>query len=477
LGLIITAPQSGSGKTLVSLCLAAALGQRGLSLQSFKVGPDYLDAQLLGAISNNPCRNLDPILCGESWLQAAFHYWGRSQDTCLVEGVMGLYDGLGPSQQGSTAHVARLLQLPLLFVVDASRQGPSIRALVNGFLHQAPELHWCGVVLNGVGSPRHQQLLTDALEPLGLPILGSLPRCESMVLPSRHLGLLPPGEIHHFRARCHQLGALGERHLDLERLLSWLQASRGTPGAHPFLTSTNRTTPPAQHHCPSAALPGPLLAIAQDRAFCFLYPEHGEWLEYFGGRTQCWSPLADEPLPEGTTALVLPGGYPELHGETISQANRSLQALRQAHGYGLPIYAECGGMLLLLRTLRAPDKRPWPMAGLLPGSAQPGALQLGYRRALARRASPVVCPGEQMTGHEFHRWELEPDADHGPQHTKPLATLWQLSGWGLAPREEGLAHSRLHASWLHLHWSGAPQLPQRLVAAARAAQKRLKTMA
>ncbi|MCY3537602.1 MAG: cobyrinate a,c-diamide synthase [Cyanobacteria bacterium MAG IRC4_bin_6] len=471
MGLIIAAPRSGSGKTLLSLCLTAALRQRGLTVQTFKVGPDYLDSQLLGALSGRPCRNLDPLLCGEPWLRAAFHHWGRTTDACLVEGVMGLYDGLGPSQEGSTAHVARLLDLPLLFVVDAARQGASIRALVAGFREQASELPWCGVVLNGVGSLRHQQLLTAALEPTGLPVLGCLPRCGAMALPSRHLGLLPPAEIHHFQGRRQQLADLAERQLDVSRLLPRLQASRGAPGPSPFLATSPTDAPPRPR---SSGAPGPLLAIAQDQAFCFLYPEQREWLEHWGARTQGWSPLADQPLPEGTAALVLPGGYPELHGATLAQATRSLRALQAAHGRGLPIYAECGGMLLLLRTLHDPDNRPWPMAGILPGAACRGAFQLGYRRALACGSSPVVRPHEQMVGHEFHHWQVAPA--HTPPHpgakpTRPLHPLWRLSGWGVPTRSEGLANGRLHASWLHLHWSGQPQVPRRLVAAARRAQE------
>lgn len=471
MGLIIAAPQSGSGKTLLSLCLTAALRQRGLTVQTFKVGPDYLDPQLLGALSGRPCRNLDPLLCGEPWLRPAFHHWGRTTDACLVEGVMGLYDGLGPSQEGSTAHVARLLNLPLLFVVDAARQGASIRAMVAGFHQQEPGLSWCGVVLNGVGSPRHQHLLKAALEPTGLPVLGSLPRCGAMALPSRHLGLLPPAEIHHFQARCEQLAAMAERQLDLDRLLPYLQASRGAPGPSPFLATSARNTAPARPQPRPSGVSAPLVAVAHDQAFCFLYPEQREWLEHWGARIQVWSPLADQPLPEGTAAVVLPGGYPELHGATLAQAARSLRALRLAHDRGLPIYAECGGMLLLLRTLHDPDNRPWPMADILPGAARHGILQLGYRRALACGASPVVRPREQVVGHEFHHWQWAPEPDDSSQNVSPLHTLWQLSGWGVPTRSEGLAHGRLHASWLHLHWSGQPQVPRRLVAAARVLQR------
>ncbi|HBP53639.1 MAG TPA: cobyrinate a,c-diamide synthase, partial [Synechococcus sp. UBA8638] len=302
MGLIIAAPRSGSGKTLLSLCLTAALRQRGLTVQTFKTGPDYLDSQLLGALSGRPCRNLDPLLCGEPWLRAAFRHWGGAADACLVEGVMGLYDGLGPSQEASTAHVARLLNLPLLFVVDAARQGASIRALVAGFRDQAPELPWCGVVLNGVGSQRHRQLLTAALESTGLPVLGVLPRTGAMALPSRHLGLLPPAEIHHFQARCQQLAVMALRQLDVDRLLPHLQASSGGPGPSPFLAVSPTDAPPP------AGAPGPLLAIAQDQAFCFLYPEQREWLGYYGARTPGWAPPGGQTPPPGAGGVGVPGG-------------------------------------------------------------------------------------------------------------------------------------------------------------------------
>ena len=327
---------------------------------------------------------------------------------------------------------------------------------------------WCS---NGVGSPRHQHLLREALEPTGLPVLGCLPRSGAMALPSRHLGLLPPAEVHHFQARCDQLAVMGERQLDLGRLLPHLQASRGAPGPSPFLAASPTPIPPERPQPRPSGGPGPLLAIARDQAFCFLYPEQREWLEHWGARTRAWSPLADQPLPKGTAALVLPGGYPELHGATLGQATRSLRALRVAHDRGLPIYAECGGMLLLLRTLHDPDNRPWPMAAVLPGAARRGTLQLGYRRALACGVSPVVRPHEQVVGHEFHHWQLAPDPADDPQGSSALPALWQLDGWGVPTRPEGLAHPSLHASWLHLHWSGWPQVPRRLVAAARAVQR------
>ena len=458
MSLIVAAPGSGSGKTLVSLCLAAVLRQQQRSLQTFKVGPDYLDTQLLTAFSGRVCRNLDPLLCGYRWLHAAFHHWGHSTHSCLVEGVMGLYDGLGPSDEGSTAHVARLLELPVLFVVDASRQGHSIRALVAGFKAQSPELHWCGVILNNVGSERHRRLLTASLVDLGVPVLGCLPRCDAMALPSRHLGLVLPGEIEPVRAREAQLAHLAVQHLNLQQLLPLLQAccDRRPAGGNPFINVGGSPRDPVAGR--------PLVVIAHDHAFPFLYPEQEQWLWHFGASTQHWSPLADEPLPATTAAIVLPGGYPELHARQLSQANHTLTALRAAHRNGVPIYAECGGMMLLLEGIGDPEGQIWSMATILPGTTRCGALQLGYREAVACHSSVVVRDGERLMGHEFHRWQLNRPSDATPTHTQDV--LWSLRGWGVVERGEGYGQPSLHASWLHLHWSRHPTVPQRLVAAA-----------
>ncbi len=444
---LIAAPCSGSGKTLLSLALTALARRGGQSIQLFKVGPDYLDPQLHTAASGQPCRNLDPLLCGEAWVQRSFQRHGSRSQLALVEGVMGLFDGRGPSSEGSSAHVAALLNLPVVLVVEASRQAGSLAALVRGFRDHQPGLTMAGVVLNGVGSARHHALLQESLESIGMPLLGALPRHSSLELPSRHLGLLPAHELTDLQQRLGPWADLAEQHLQLQALWPLLQA------------------PQAPAHAPEPAPPaGPAvtLAIASDAAFHFRYPEASELLAQQGVELQPWSPLADQPLPAGCRGLVLPGGYPELHASQLGQSRRSLAELRRAHGAGLPIYAECGGLLLLGQRLADADGTPHPMAGILPFAAHRGALSLGYREADPGGDGLVVRRGERLCGHEFHRWQLQP----------PLAgdgALWQLEGWGSPRRPEGWSAPHLHASWLHLHWGGCPQLPQRLVAAARRA--------
>ncbi|SBO42927.1 cobyrinate a,c-diamide synthase [Cyanobium sp. NIES-981] len=473
---LIAAPCSGSGKTLLTLSLAALARQRGLRLQPFKVGPDYLDPQLLSQVSGLPCRNLDPILCGEAWVRRCFHWHGSRADLALVEGVMGLFDGRGPGSEGSSAAVAALLDLPVVLVVEASRQAGSLAALVRGFRdHGPPPVRLAGVVLNRVNSARHRQLLAEALEAIAVPLLGVLPSDPALDWPERHLGLLPPQEQADLPERQQAWAALAERHLDLEQL--WPLLAPAAPASGPghgdpidWLLGSHSPSRSGHHRMGSGTgmasgsgmLSGPLpVAVAQDAAFHFRYPEADELLRGCGLDPRPWSPLADEPLPPGTRAVLLPGGYPELHAAPLAAAGRSLAALRQAARTGLPIAAECGGLLLLGETLGDPEGRTHPMAGVLPFSARRGALSLGYREALAGSDGLLVRRGESFRGHEFHRWQLQTVTDGGG--------LWQLEGWGSPRRSEGWTTPTLHASWLHLHWAGCPRIPSRLAAAAASA--------
>jgi len=426
---------------------------------------------------------------------------------------MGLFDGRGPGSEGSTAAVAALLDLPVVLVVEASRQAGSLAALVRGFRdHGPPRVQLAGVVLNRVGSERHRALLAEALTTIAVPLLGVLPSHPGLSLPSRHLGLLPPGELADLPQRQALWASLAEQHLDLDRLwpllapppppaaavdpIRWClglatPAGEGPAAAGESPAAAGIATPAQPHPAGSAPLP---IAIASDAAFHFRYPEASELLTAVGLQPQPWSPLADEPLPAGCCALVLPGGYPELHASRLAGCRRSLAALVRAAAAGIPIVAECGGLLLLGRQLHDQDDRPWPMAALLPFSARRGALSLGYRQAVVAADGLLVRHQERLIGHEFHRWQLiDPDADadaalHPPGGQSPAALappdvdpqrsepplmanrspLWQLEGWGCPGRAEGWTSGRLHATWLHLHWAGCPAIPWRLAAAAAA---------
>ncbi len=457
---MIAAPCSGSGKTLLSLSLAALARRRGAATQTFKVGPDYLDPQLQGQVSGRPCRNLDPLLCGDDWVRRSFHWHASRADRALVEGVMGLFDGRGPTAEGSTAQVAHLLGLPVVLVVEASRQAGSLAALVRGFRdHGPPPVRLAGVVLNRVASERHRALLGEALEAIGVPLLGVFPPHPSLELPSRHLGLLPPHELEDLSARVEVWSHLAETCLDLERLWPLLLPGSTVLGRVDPIALALKGAQVDGAHSRAGMAKGPVM-VAQDAAFHFTYPESLELLTALGLEVRPWSPLADQPLPDPCGAVVLPGGYPELHASGLAAAGHSRASLVRAHRLGVPIVAECGGLLYLGETVFDPNGTPHPMAGVLPFEARPGALSLGYRQARALHGGLLVRAGEDYLGHEFHRWQLRPT-----HLLPPEAPMWQLEGWGIERSLEGWTTATLHATWLHLHWAGFPTIPLRLAAA------------
>ncbi|MDC3011024.1 cobyrinate a,c-diamide synthase [Synechococcus sp. AH-736-G21] len=449
---VIAAPASGSGKTLLSLALLSWAQQKGRRIQAFKVGPDYLDAQLLSQASSQACRNLDLNLCGESWVRRAFHGYAGTSELTLVEGVMGLFDGIGSSSTGSTADVARLLGLPVVLVLDAGGQAASLGALVRGFRDHDPNLAIAGVVLNKVSSPRHRELLAEVLERVDVPMLGCLPRTEALVLPGRHLGLAPAHELDNPEQRRQAWAALASQHLDLERLEPLLQAPR--PGPAPLADIPTVQGQPLS------------VALASDAAFHFRYQETSELLEQMGMPVLPWSPLADEAIPSDAKGLILPGGFPEQHAAQLSGCERSLRSLR-AFVQQRPVYAECGGMLMLGERLTDLDGDSHSMAGLLPFTAQRGPLQVGYRRLQARRDSPVVESGQQLIGHEFHRWELRSN-----RQPSDRSVLWDIEGWKVHRHSEGWVDQTVHASWVHLHWASSTTICSRWRAALEAGEKR-----
>jgi cobyrinic acid a,c-diamide synthase len=288
--------------------------------------------------------------------------------------------------------------------------------------------------------------------------------------------LLPPGELSDLAERQRRWAHLAERHLDLEALWPLLQSPSPLPGERDpidWRLAQTQASPGAGRGASPQPLP---IAVASDAAFHFRYPEANEMLRALGLEPLPWSPLADDPLPDGCRAVLLPGGYPELHAAQLAASGRSLQALRTAAKQGLPIAAECGGLLLLGRELQDPEGIPHAMAGLLPFSAARGALSLGYRQATAWRDGLLVRRGETLWAHEFHRWQLLPDGGKGLINycdfaSEPLlelgnrANLWQVEGWGVPTTCEGWTTTTVHASWLHLHWAGCPEIPLRLAAA------------
>jgi cobyrinic acid a,c-diamide synthase len=437
--LVIAAPASGHGKTTVATGLLAAFAARGTRVAGFKVGPDYIDPGYHALASGRPGRNLDPVLVGEERIGPLFAHGSAGADLAVVEGVMGLYDGrVGAGDFGSTAHVAALLAAPVVLVVDASAQGRSVAALVHGF-RSFGSVRLAGVILNRVGSDRHEALLRDACEEVGTPVLGALRRQSAVAAPSRHLGLVPVVERSAAAAESvTALAALVGAGVDLDAVLA---VARTAPPLASVPWSASFVDP---------APAGPVIAVAGGPAFSFGYPETVELLRAAGAQVSTVDPIRDEALPAGTRALVVGGGFPEVYADRLA-ANAPLRAAVAALATrGAPIAAECAGLLWLCRTLDGAE-----MCGVLDADAtMTDRLTLGYRDAVALTGSSVAPAGTRVTGHEFHRTTVTPRAGGTP------AWAWR----GAEP--EGFVAGGVHASYLHLHWAGHPEMAHRLVAAA-----------
>ncbi len=468
--LIIAGERSGVGKTTLTLAILAYLKKQGLAVQSFKVGPDYIDSMFHREVTGRPCRNLDPILTSESYVRQCFHQHTQTVSYALVEGVMGLFDGAAPEIQqakkqtspndsviwGSTAHVAALLQIPVVLVVDCSRFSYSVAALVQGYRTFDPRLKLAGVLLNRVGSDRHRAMLKAALEPLGLPILGILGRQSQITIPDRHLGLVPTNEFSHWPNLLERLTDLATTSFDWERLLPLLQVEEShleqshskspagqkgfsfSPGEEPSASPVGRCVAPSQAEdrrashgstvdrglrgcepqsadslCPceatqavdrSGASAPVKVAIAWDAAFSFYYADNFDLLQELGATLVFWSPLQDAQLPEGIQGLYLGGGFPEMFAAQLGANRAARQAVKAMILAGMPTYAECGGLMYLCQQITTFEGQCFPMVGVLPTEARMGQrLTLGYRRAIAQRHSPSVTRGQSVWGHEFHR--------------------------------------------------------------------------
>jgi cobyrinic acid a,c-diamide synthase len=457
--LVVAAPASGQGKTTVATGLMAALRARGLAVSGHKAGPDYIDPSYHALATGRPGRNLDPVLCGEDLIAPLFAHGAAGADVAVVEGVMGLFDGRGTTSFGSTAHVARLLGAPVLLVVDAASQGRSVAALVAGFAGYDPRVRLGGVILNRVGSARHEEILRAALDDLGVPVLGALRRDDGVTAPSRHLGLVPVAErAGPARQALDRLGAVVGAAVDLDAVLR-LAASAGPPptaawspeAALAGLDPADTTHPTGPVSRPDRPRGRPVVAVAGGAAFSFSYPETAELLTAAGAEVARVDPLRDETLPPGTAALVLGGGFPEMHVADLAANERLRADVARLARAGRPVIAECAGLLYLARELDGQ-----PMCGVLDATAGMTArLTLGYRDATAAADSVVAPAGAAVRGHEFHRTAVDPPHSPAP-------------AWMVGDRPEGFVRGSVHASYLHLHWAGYPQLARRVVEAAAA---------
>ena len=483
--LVIAAPASGSGKTTVACGLMAALRAAGLAVSGHKTGPDYIDPGYHALATGRPARNLDPFLCGADRIVPLFLHAARGADVAVVEGVMGLFDGTdpgaGPSAGpgagdpgfGSTAHVARLLGAPVILVIDAASMGRSVAAAATGFARFDPRTPVAGVILNRVASDRHERLLRDALAVAGIAVYGAIRRSAEAAAPSRHLGLIPAAE----RSRAAtgtvaRLAALIKDSCDLASLLALARSAGPLPGpawdpgealALEASVTTKTSAATAVPDAPAGARP--LVETAGGAAFTFSYTEHAELLAAAGLDVAVFDPVRDEHLPEGTAGIILGGGFPEVHAADLSANEPLRRHVAAAAPRGVPIAAECAGLLYLARSLDGQ-----PMCGVLPvEAAMTGRLTLGYRQARAGTDSVLAAAGDVVRAHEFHRTAATPGHGDPPAWLLPPGALPPGRDGGRALRREGHVTGAVHASYLHAHWAGYPRIAARFAAACRTA--------
>ncbi|MFU2210923.1 cobyrinate a,c-diamide synthase [Solidesulfovibrio sp. C21] len=462
-GLVVAGTRSGCGKTSVALGLMRALSRRGLRVQAFKAGPDFIDPGHHGLATGRVSHNLDDWMCGSDVVREIFARYAADADVVVVEGVMGLFDGFSATDDaGSTARLAKTLGLPVLLVADAASMARSTAAMVSGFTDFDPELEFCGVALNNAGSDSHRELLAEvmAVSLPDVPLWGVLPRRPEITMPSRHLGLVTAETDTDALSRLDALADWVENSFDLPARIQSLPPlwgsggavvpRRGGPGGAEPLLAAGGASPSFPSSTSSTS---PLIGVARDAAFCFYYAENLRLLEAAGARLAYFSPLSDTALPEGVGGLYLGGGYPELFAPTLA-ANAAMRgAIREFCAAGRPVLAECGGFMYLMESLVDKAGRRQAMAGVFPFRAIMGERfsALGYREAVTRADTPLGPAGTRLRGHEFHYSRLDGDTDE-------VAAVYALTGRkGPIDAPEGFLRGNTLGSYVHLHFGGNPR--------------------
>ena len=495
MALIIAGERSGVGKTTVTLTLLSCLSRRGLQVQSFKVGPDYIDPMFHKHVTGRACRNLDPVLTSEIYVKECFDKYSKLSEYALIEGVMGLFDGVQTPPQplpllkggvkkrienyASTAHIAKLLNLPVLLVVDCSRLSGSVAAIVHGYCSFDKEIQIAGVILNRVGSDRHLSLLKNSLEPLQIHIFGVIKRQDNITISDRHLGLVPTAELPELNQLIDKLVNLGENCFDWEKLLPLLlrdkrmgrQGDKETRGQGDGETrrqgDTLEISPPSTPSPPISpsphlpilpSPPSPKIAIAYDKAFNFYYQDNLDLLQTFGAELVFWSPLEDTELPAYIGGMYFGGGFPEVFAQKLAENTLARNCVKAAILSGMPTIAECGGLMYCAEQIVDMAGKSWEMVGILPTTAvMDKRLTLGYRRAIALQNSLLVDAGKTIYGHEFHRSRLTSDSN------KPLFQTYRFDCDEFTGKEGWVSPSNLHASYIHMHWGNSKEIPQRFL--------------
>jgi cobyrinic acid a,c-diamide synthase len=439
-GVIIAGERSGVGKTSLTLALVQCFLNRGLKVQCFKVGPDFIDTGHHTAVSGRASRNLDGWMMGRPYCIDSYARQSRDADMAVVEGVMGLFDGYdGGSEDGSTAQMAKWLNLPVILVVDGSSFARSAGALVLGYETYDKDLHPAGVIFNNVAGERHFRYLADGMQDTcAAEVLGYVPRTGSWELPERHLGLVMAKEFSGLLEKINAMACHIEKTVQVSRVIELAQ----TPAA--VLKDQTKKKPPSQKST--------VIGVARDEAFCFYYQDNFELLEQAGAEIRFFSPLREQHLPTGVHGLYLGGGYPELHARQLS-ANESMRRAVQAFcASGRPVYAECGGLLYLLAALTDQQGVQHDMAGLFPATARmlPRLQRLGYVECAVLSGCPFAAQGERLRGHEFHYSEIS-------DMPESVARCYSVMQRKNRPSfREGYTAGNVLASYIHLHFASNP---------------------
>ena len=443
--IVIAGVRSGVGKTTIATGIMGALTRRGYQVQPFKAGPDYIDPSYHQLACGVPSRNLDTWLLPHPTVTELFRRAGGDDKVCVVEGVMGVYDGHSSlTEEGSTAQLAKLLNAPVILVVDAAKVARSVAAEVLGYQQFDPSLRIAGVILNGVGGPRHMEFCQPQIEATtGLPVLGYLPRREEFIQPERHLGLIPTIEGTVVQEWYDALIAQVEETIALEELLK-ISATANPPASDPQVYP--REPMPVRAR----------IAIAQDKAFSFYYQDSLDLLQAWGAELLPFSPLTDESLPAGVGGVYIGGGFPEMFARELSENLPMLESMRQALAQNVRVYAECGGLMYLGRSLSDLDGAEYPMVGAIPviTSMSNRRLTLGYREVEACEDTPLLKRGQRVRGHEFH-WSILTEQ---PVPDQAVYRVVDQDG-----RLEGFRVGSVWASYIHIHLGSAPGLARRFV--------------
>uniref|UniRef100_UPI00403F0BDA cobyrinate a,c-diamide synthase n=1 Tax=Paenibacillus sp. FSL H8-0332 TaxID=2954742 RepID=UPI00403F0BDA len=472
--LVIAGTGSGSGKTTVTLGLMRAFARRGLKVQGFKCGPDYIDPAYHSAVTDRPSRNLDSWMTSSAYLQEYFLQASAEADLSVIEGVMGLYDGKEDTAlTGSTAEIAILTASPVLLVVDVRSMGRSAAAIVLGFRQLEPQVRIAAVLVNRCGSEGHYRLVKAAIEAAcGIPVIGWLPRDSGLDIPERHLGLLPAVERGELAPLFDRAADMLEQGTDLERLLELAAAA---PAVREMLAAGDDQGNPAGqiiHKTQTGPVEsGPVIAVARDAAFNFYYADNLELLAREGARLVYFSPLRGEGIPPEADGIYIGGGFPEEFAAVIAANQLFLGGLRSAAAAGMPLYAECGGYMVLARSLTDRTGAAHEMAGIVPAHTvmQERRAALGYREVTAIHDCLLLKQGERLRGHEFHYSVMS--YPEGADRTY----AYESKGRG-GSQPEGYINGSIMAAYVHIHLASHLPAAARLVAACRAYRDRKQTM-